>query len=300
MNKAVKCLLPNKTIQHVNQHLRREAGKPLDMSATQHIMHICRMNTEEIPRCPLAFNDTQRLSDNEIVDILLFGAPKSWQREMDCQGIDPLTTTPTEAVEFMERIEMSEDFDANKKAVATTTKKGGKKKANGRGNSDANGSKHCVLHGNNNTHGTSECKTLMAQAKKLKGNNGANQKGKDTNKPLKNKAKDNTGDSKKELAALVKKATQLIKKGELDTVDLTKKVWPVKKRKVKWPSKEEEQEQELCALDVVLKNFNHEDLDEMENWMSPCQMKQPMKSLSEWQVRIRKEAQTLLQQQKIN
>jgi len=55
------------------------------------------------------------LSDDEIVDILLVGAPKSWQHEMDCQGIDTLTKTPTEAVEFMERIEMSEDFDADKK-----------------------------------------------------------------------------------------------------------------------------------------------------------------------------------------
>jgi len=40
-----------------------------------------------------------------------------------------------------------------------------------------------MLHGNNNTHDTMECKTLMAQAKKLKGNNGTNQKGKGGNKP---------------------------------------------------------------------------------------------------------------------
>jgi len=34
----------------------------------------------------------------------------------------------------------------------------------------------------------------------------------------------------------------------------------VKKRKVKWPSKEEE----LCALDAELKDFNYEDLDKMD------------------------------------
>jgi len=84
-----------------------------------------------------------------------------------------------------------------------------------------------MFHGNNNTHDTSECKTLMAQAKKLKGNNGANQKGKGDNKSWKNKAKGETDDSKKELAALVKKATQLIKQGELNAIE------PVKKRKVK-------------------------------------------------------------------
>jgi len=54
-----------------------------------------------------------------------------------------------------------------------------------------------MLHGNNNTHDALECKSLMVQAKKLKGNNGANNKGKDGNKSWKNKAKDDTNDSKK-------------------------------------------------------------------------------------------------------
>jgi len=114
-----------------------------------------------------------------------------------------------------------------------------------------------MLHGNNNTHDTSECKTLMAQAKKLKGNNGANNnnnKGKGGNKSWKNKAKDKADDSKKELAALIKKVTEVIKKSELNAIE------PVKKCKVKWPSKEEE----LCALDVESKDFNYEDMDKMD------------------------------------
>jgi len=44
---------------------------------------------------------------------------------------------------------------------------------------------------------------------------------------------------KKELAALVKKATQLIKQQELNAIESTKKVEPMKKHKVKWPSEEE-------------------------------------------------------------
>jgi len=103
---------------------------------------------------------------------------------MDRQEFAPLMKTPTEAVEFMERIKMSEDFDGDKKVAAMTKKANNKKKVNDKGSSDAEGSKHCMLHGNNNTHDTSECKTLMAQAKKLKGNNGANQKGKGGNKSL--------------------------------------------------------------------------------------------------------------------
>jgi len=105
--------------------------------------------------------------------------------------------------------------------------------------------------GNNNAHDTSECKTFMVQAKKLKGNNGANQKGKGGNKPWKSKAKDKTNDSKKELATLIKK---VIKQGKLNAIK------PVKKRKVKWHSKEEE----FCALDAELKDFNYKDLDTMD------------------------------------
>jgi len=91
-----------------------------------------------------------------------------------------------------------------------------------------------MLHGNNNTHDTSECKTLQAQAKKLRGNNGgSNKNGKSHNKSWKNKAKDDTEDSKKELAALVKKVTQLIKKQELNAIELTKKVELMKKHNAK-------------------------------------------------------------------
>jgi len=217
-------------------------------------MHIICINRQEIPRLPPNFNNAQSLGDDEIIDILLFGTPKSWQREMDRQGIDPLTSTPHDVVAFMERIKMSENFDSDKKTTKVVPGKGKKKSGYAKGNSDADGFKHCMLHGNNNTHDTSECKTPMAQAKKLKGNNGTNNKGKGGNKSWKNKAKDKTDDSKKELAALIKKATEVIKKSELNAIE------PVKKRKVKWPSKEEE----LCALDAELKDFNYEDMDKMD------------------------------------
>jgi len=53
---------------------------------------------------------------------------------------------------------------------------------------------------------------------------------------------------------LIKKAAKVIKKSKLNAIE------PVKKRKVKWPSKEEER----CALDAELKDFNYEDLDKMD------------------------------------
>jgi len=192
-------------------------------------MNITCINSEVIPCLPRHFAKTQSLAEDEIVDILLYGTPKSWQREMDHQGFDPLTQTPMQVVAFMERIEASEEFDSDKKTTKVAASNKGKKKS-----SESNGSKgfhHCMLHGNNNTHDTSECKTVQVQAKKLKGNNGgSNKNGKSHNKSWKNKFKDKTDDSKKELAALEKKTTQLIKQQELNAIELKKKVEPVKKR----------------------------------------------------------------------
>ena len=62
----------------------------------------------------------------------------------------------------------------------------------------------------------------------MKGGSGSNKNNKGVNKSWENKAKDNADDPKKELAALVKKATQLIKKNELNAVDLEKKVNPAR------------------------------------------------------------------------
>jgi len=52
---------------------------------------------------------------------------------MDRQWFDPLAKSLTESAEFMERIEMSKDFDGDKKVAAVTKKGNNKKKANGKG-----------------------------------------------------------------------------------------------------------------------------------------------------------------------
>ena len=56
LNKVLKNLLPNKTLQRVKRYLRCEARKPVDLSVKQHIMHIYCINTEEITHCPPEFD----------------------------------------------------------------------------------------------------------------------------------------------------------------------------------------------------------------------------------------------------
>ena len=251
MQELLTALLPNKILQRVKRYLRREARKPVDMGVKTYLMHLMRINAEEIPRCPPSYDIAQCLSEDELVDILLFGTPKSWQREMDRQGFDPLAKTPAEVVAFMERIEMSEDFDADKKVVKVNNQKtnNNKKKNTSTG---SGGSKYCMLHGNC-SHSTEECNTLKAEAKKLKGNSYGNNSsnGRSKNKTWTKKGQQESEKSQKELAAFVKKSVKQGIKKELHSIQ--------KKRK-----SDSDDEIDLHALELELDEFNYEDMDKMD------------------------------------
>ena len=52
--------------------LRRKMRKPVDMSVRTYIQHLQRINREELPNLP-PFLNTNQLSDDEMIDIFLFG-----------------------------------------------------------------------------------------------------------------------------------------------------------------------------------------------------------------------------------
>ena len=62
------------------------------MKVRIYMQHLLRMNMGELEMLP-PFRANQVLSNDKLLDILLYGTPKSWQREMDCQGFDPLLHT---------------------------------------------------------------------------------------------------------------------------------------------------------------------------------------------------------------
>ena len=89
LNFVVQQLLPRRVLAKVKRALRREMRKPSDMKVRAYYQQIMRINTEEVASLP-PFALDQALGDDEMIDILLYGSPKSWQKEMDCQGFDPL------------------------------------------------------------------------------------------------------------------------------------------------------------------------------------------------------------------
>jgi hypothetical protein len=74
---VISAAIPYKALQQVKRYLRRECRKPQDMKVRTYFVNLRRINNEEIPELPW-FDPNQGLTDDEIIDILLFGLPKSW------------------------------------------------------------------------------------------------------------------------------------------------------------------------------------------------------------------------------
>ena len=125
---------------------------------------------------------------------------------MIIQGFDPLEHTMSEFVEFCERLERTEQFSATSNTPPNSNNHGnGNKKrrrqSTGNGSQTSSKSFYCLLHGQNATHTTEQCKTIkkMAQDKKKEYAAKSNSRG----KPLFNQ---------KELNALAKiEATRMLR-----------------------------------------------------------------------------------------
>ena len=218
----VKGIVPNKIVAMVKRYLRREARKPADMKVRAYYQHLLRINNDELIQLP-PFRPDQNMDEDELIDILVFGTPRSWTREMDRQGFDPINKSLGEVVDFMERIEQAEDFDGQTIDHNETNRSSGnnkkKSKTSGKG-------KYCLLHGPN-THPTDECKVLKAKAEDLKGgsssSNNKKKGGKFGNKTWTKKAEESTNKDKKELAAFIKKAVAQGVQKELHSIDKKRK-----------------------------------------------------------------------------
>ena len=257
MKHVVTQLLPRRVYARVKRYLRRECRKPREMKVRVYLQHMLRMNQEEIPNLP-PFEARQSLSTDELLDIILFGTPKSWQKEMERQGFDPMDNTVAQVIEFMERQEATEeDFnDNNQKDSKPAAKKGGngkKKNSSSKPATKKNG--YCLLHGDGN-HDTEDCFTLQKEAKRLKGEGGDSKPAaKSKNKTWSKKAEEAKEKAKGEYHAFVRKE---IAKGVKKQIKKDLSAFTKKRKKDDSDSSDDD----LAAFD--LKDFNYEDMDNLK------------------------------------
>lgn len=172
---------PRRALAIQRRYMRRFMRKNKDQSVREFVTRVVELN-EYLPHFPSIDGKpnenpaSQKLSDEEIMEILEFGVPNSWQRKMIEHGFDPSTHTKAEFIEFCERMEYAEQNDTKPAAKPTATPKAGKgstwtpdspagddknKKSKGNG-------KYCRFH-KVKGHDTGECKVVLAQVDRMSG-----------------------------------------------------------------------------------------------------------------------------------
>ena len=259
---AVQEMMPKKVLARVKREVRRDMRKPADMTIRDYFNHLQRINLLEVQQLP-PFGADQVFKNDEIIDIMVYGIPKSWQREMDRQGFDPYSTTdPVDTVNFLEQIEAAEEFDSPNKVANGNSNGIAKKKSSSSSNTKKSGNDasssskkvYCDEHGWNYTHATAECKVLNGGGKKQK--SGDYKKKSYGNKTWNRKADDATSSSKKDLAAFIKKSVAKGVRQEMNKID--------KKRNKSDSSIEDDNEFDLNAFDKDIPGFNYKEMDKMK------------------------------------
>jgi len=257
LHAIVTYIAPHKALNKQKRWMRRVCRKPADMSFREFSTGIKNINDREIVKLPPFGGTAQKLNDDEFIDIILHGIPRSWTREMEKQDFDPDEKTLTEVLHFCERMEEAEDFEPGRDAKKTNNNK---KSKTDKKEKSSGGNKYCLLHGNNHTHNTDDCLVLKKQANNLRHNNDdGDKKPAFKNKTWKRDADKNTAASKKELAAFVRKQARK----ELYSF--------AKKRKAQEESSEDDDDTKSAASlnnmeegELDLSAFNFQDMDNLK------------------------------------
>ena len=122
------------------------------------------------------FGENQSLPMDKVLEIATFALPAKWQKAMNMHGFDATLHSPSEFVEFCERLEFAEVGENQHHSKAQknsgTDLKGRKDgisraKSSDRGNKRKRDDKFCILH-NTYGHTLDECKVMQNQAKRMR------------------------------------------------------------------------------------------------------------------------------------
>jgi hypothetical protein len=176
MREVTTHVFPRRALTYQKRYMRRHMRKPKTMTTREFAARVAELNAYLKDFPPFANN--QELPEEEVLDLLEFGVPNSWQKNMVLQGFEPLNHTASEFVAFCERHEFTEgSLDNSEKNVAKpkpSPKGGDDRKSGAKSSVEAHSNKKrkhsdkwCDLH---QTHGhdTSECKVVQAQIQKMR------------------------------------------------------------------------------------------------------------------------------------
>jgi hypothetical protein len=162
---------PREVLRQQTRHIRFHMRKPKELSTRQCVGAVATLNCT-LSKLPPAFDDLQKVSDTDMMDVLASKAPKGHKELMTDHGFDPQTATTAEFVEICERAKTKEalqtckeshysDDDSSDGEVQRPKKPRKKPKTSSYLNSRERSEFCCKEHGPNPTHNTSTCKVLL-------------------------------------------------------------------------------------------------------------------------------------------
>ena len=167
MTAVTKHIFPARALQTQKRFMRRFLRKPKDMTIRQYVGRVQEMNSMllKFPQ-PSNTQPATELPQDEILDLLEFGMPSTWQKAMIIQDFDPVSGTLADFTNFCERLERTESTEKiSTKSIFS--EKIRKKKRTREVAFKREEEKYCILHGEGN-HSTEECYTIKKQVAKMK------------------------------------------------------------------------------------------------------------------------------------
>lgn len=170
-------------IQH-RRFLRETVRKPVTMNITDYVARIIELESY-LTELPPSYHgqNVVGLSNDDLMEVLHRSIPNSWHDAMRMHDFQPNIHTPQEFIEFCQRIEHVESKDPNARKRKTSpsetgnattnhgkssSKRSKSDKKNGNASSSQKKKFNCLLHGENFSHGTDDCKIIQAQAKNMR------------------------------------------------------------------------------------------------------------------------------------
>ena len=166
--RLVTFFAPREVLRAQTKYIRFHMKKPKEVSTRQYVGAVATLN-ETLTKLPPNFDAGQKVSDNDIMDIMASKAPKNFKELMTDHGFDPQTATTATFVEICERAETKEaiqkrrsskyDSDDDSSVDERRTRKPSKKAKTYKGRKEY----YCKEHGPNSTHDTKDCKVIKGR-----------------------------------------------------------------------------------------------------------------------------------------
>jgi hypothetical protein len=169
LRSTIKMVCPYKALEKQRCFMRCKMRKPADMKIRTFVNHLHRINFDELPQLP-PFETGQELSNNKLLDIILFGIPKSWVKEMNRQDFDPFAREDIQMLILCCKcMESAEDLHDNNNKPGSNSKNSHKKTkfSDNKGKPTKGSGKWCEYH-KTDMHDTSECLGVEKDERKWK------------------------------------------------------------------------------------------------------------------------------------